>query len=197
MGCDFYEERIMEYLDGALDARGKRDLEQHLSKCVHCSEFLEAMQRQYAMLSDLPLLSPGQDFTQKVMTKIYNEKAERNIPIVMAIPALLLAILAVTILLAPYNPADIIPAFTGAVGWFVMVVKSVSGILNTALWMAGFTVKVIMDLQSALTFPARILAEIWRQYPMSAVLVIGVFIVEFSLWVRLLAPTEATGSKNT
>ncbi|AYO31678.1 hypothetical protein D2962_14695 [Biomaibacter acetigenes] len=197
MGCDFYEERIMEYLDGALDARGKRDLEQHLSKCVHCSEFLEAMQRQYVMLSDLPLLSPGQNFTQKVMTKIYNEKAERNIPIVMAIPALLLAILAVTILLAPYNPADIIPAFIGAVGWFVMVVKSVSGILNTALWMAGFTVKVIMDLQSALTFPARILAEIWRQYPMSAVLVIGVFIVGFSLWVRLLAPTEATGSKNT
>lgn len=188
MGCDFYEERIMEYLDGALDARRKRDLEQHLSKCVHCSEFLEAMQRQYAMLSDLPLLSPGQDFTQKVMTKIYNEKAERNIPIVIAIPALLLAILAVTILLAPYNPADIIPAFIGAVGWFVMVVKSVSGLLNTALWMAGFTVKVIMDLQSALTFPARILAEIWRQYPMSAVLVIGVFIVGFSLWVRLLAP---------
>lgn len=188
MGCDFYEERIMEYLDGALDARGKRDLEQHLSKCVHCSEFLEAMQRQYAILSDLPLLSPGQNFTQKVMTKIYNEKAERNIPIVMAIPALLLAILAVTILLAPYNPADIIPAFIGAVGWFVMVVKSVSGLLNTALWMAGFTVKVIMDLQSALTFPARILAEIWRQYPMSAVLVIGVFIVGFSLWVRLLAP---------
>lgn len=188
MGCDFYEERIMEYLDGALDARGKRDLEQHLSKCVHCSEFLEAMQRQYAMLSDLPLLSPGQNFTQKVMTKIYNEKAERNIPIVMAIPALLLAILAVTILLAPYNPADIIPAFIGAVGWFAMVVKSVSGILNTALWMAGFTVKVIMDLQSALTFPARILAEIWRQYWVSAVLVIGVFIVGFSLWVRLLAP---------
>ncbi|HHW03625.1 MAG TPA: hypothetical protein GXX35_12615 [Thermoanaerobacterales bacterium] len=191
MGCDLYEEKIMEYLDGALDGREWAKLEKHLLTCARCSKFLDDMQNQYAMLSDLPLLSPGQDFTQKVMKKIFREKIEGKNMLMIAIPASLMVILVASFLFATCDPAFIIPVLGGTVDWLVLIAKSVVGILNSALWTAGFTLKVITDLQPVLAFPAMVLTEIWMKYPTGAFLAMMMLAMEFSLWVRLLAPRKS------
>lgn len=192
VGCDFYEEMIMEYLDGELDARQKTDTEQHLTKCAHCSEFLSAMQKEYQMLSELPLLSPEQDFTQKVMASIRGKKAAVNIPKVQIILAVILAAAALVLyILELGNPADFIPAITYAAGWFVMIAKSVNSIFNTTLWMMNLTVKVFLDLQSALAFLEKICVKVLKEYPLGTVLVMTAFIVEAFLWGRLLSPRKS------
>jgi len=189
--CDLYEERIMEYLDGELDARQEKDLKQHLSKCASCSEFFSAMQMEYKMLSELPLLSPEQDFTQKVVANVLGKKAA-VIPQAQAILAVFLAAVALALYIPGFwDPADLVPVITNAAGWFATIAKGVGSIFNTALWVMDLTAKVFLDLQSALYFLEKICVEVLKEYPLSTALVMVSFIVEAFLWGRLLSPRKS------
>lgn len=189
MKCDFYEERIMEYLDGELNPQAKLDLEEHLKNCAHCTKFLLDIQKQYLMLSEMPLLSPTQGFTRKVMAEIRREKIAGRIPWIAFIPAVIL-VAEIIYMLEPRRLENLIPAFTGAVSWLVMVVKSVDGMLGILLWMANFAAGLFVDLQSILVFPAEIMADIIEKNPWRAVTTLAVFIAEILFWVRLLAPRK-------
>jgi predicted anti-sigma-YlaC factor YlaD len=182
----------MEYLDGELNAVKKTETEQHLKKCAHCSEFLSAMQQQYEMLSALLLLSPGQDFTQKVMSNIGSKKADdgtTDITKMQIMPAIIL-VAAVLALCIPKSGhlAGVVPAAINFAAWFAVMIKGLSGIFNAVLWMMDFAVKMLLDLQPSMYFLETIPGVLLNKYPAGAALIAAAFLLECFLWGKLLSP---------
>lgn len=187
MKCDFYEEKIMEYLDGELDLRKKEDILRHISGCSRCSDFLAAMRLEYTLLSELPLLSPTPDFTQKVMSSIRNKKAVDYTPKESILPSAVLAFSALALyILEFWNPEQLIFTMTGAVRWFVVIARCLGNIFDTTFWMMDFTAKLFTHSQTVLVFLERVLSDILGEYPLGVALIAALSLAEVFLWGRLL-----------
>jgi anti-sigma factor RsiW len=62
MDCQDAKEKLLESLEGALSADGKRQLERHLIACPNCAEFGELLNKIDVQLKEAitaPRLSPG------------------------------------------------------------------------------------------------------------------------------------------
>ncbi len=59
MDCKALNERMLDYFDGALDERTRREVEAHLESCLACREEVESLRETWARLAQLPADAPG------------------------------------------------------------------------------------------------------------------------------------------
>lgn len=161
MSCDLYKAVIMEYLDGKLTGAKEEKLELHLQQCASCREFLSAQEKQHAMLRNIPLFTPGIDFTHRVMKEIHHKKDALYLkrllfflllPLVSGITALYLwwpqIILVISfITIYAVNGIKVLIAVTNdwlqtAFCWLGIIEKIVSGFW----WAQGTIFKIILEI---------------------------------------------------
>ena len=63
-------ERLQALLDGALPARERARVEEHVAACVRCAEELESWKGLFEDLSALPLLGPTHGFRERVLATV-------------------------------------------------------------------------------------------------------------------------------
>ncbi len=63
-------ERIQALLDGELTVDERAGLEEHLHSCSRCAGELDGWRALFRGIGDLPVLVPGRDFSDRVMSGI-------------------------------------------------------------------------------------------------------------------------------
>ena len=101
-------ELMHEYLDEDISPENEQCLRDHLNECVKCNHYFNDLKKTVAFIQHTSHLTPSDDFTAKVMTRLPKEKKVirlgrwfRNHPFVTA--ASLFLVLTVGSLLASWN----------------------------------------------------------------------------------------------
>lgn len=190
MACD-YEYMIMEYLDGELCREREEELKEHLNTCQSCKDFMSTMQIQYEMLSSAPLLSPGVDFTQKVMSQVHMEKSKN---LKMTSIAYLISS-ATTILLIYFAWSElqkaIIPSLFTLIKGMIEGIFYLHSIIETILSFFAFGFKVLVKFKDITIITSKIMAELVQYYSWEITGGIVAFIISLVLLIRLLNSEKA------
>jgi anti-sigma factor RsiW len=56
--CAEFVESVTEWMEGALDDDARLQLEEHLSVCPHCTEYVEQLRLSSAVLREVPRETP-------------------------------------------------------------------------------------------------------------------------------------------
>ena len=109
MQCQQATEWMSLRLDNLLDKGEQHALDAHLATCLDCRQTWAAMQRVSAMLTDAPMAFPAPDFTARVMNKIVERRARKQLVAgytVLTLGLLLLLALPLSYLLGPLSWAS-------------------------------------------------------------------------------------------
>jgi len=72
--CRKIKKLLQLYIDNALTLGEKQMVEEHLKECSTCRAELKSLSSIVKMIGSLPEISPPPDFTEKVMSKIFQVK---------------------------------------------------------------------------------------------------------------------------
>ncbi|GAG11496.1 unnamed protein product, partial [marine sediment metagenome] len=104
--CENIQEQIPELITGALPAEKTDELQQHISQCPACSEYLEALQADDKLLSEFaevmqPKITRLENNVIDVLDGVASKKTDNSVSIVSTIikgPFIKLAVAAVVII---------------------------------------------------------------------------------------------------
>lgn len=71
--CSFYNDKILDYLDGKLEEGAEKQLQKHLDACPHCRRELVQWEKMLNLL-ELPEENPGPGFTCSVLDAIHSQE---------------------------------------------------------------------------------------------------------------------------
>jgi len=74
MNCHKIKELINDYIDQTIPAENSKKIEEHLKSCHSCKEEYLSLKEVVTALNDLPQVSPPQDFTQNIMSRIFKDQ---------------------------------------------------------------------------------------------------------------------------
>ena len=78
--CRTFEENLPAYLEGAIPADERQEIEKHLESCGHCRAALQDLKKTGEILAGLEEKEPPPWFSQQVMTRVREEaRAERGL----------------------------------------------------------------------------------------------------------------------
>lgn len=110
MNCSTVEKNSIAYLDGRLDARHRREVEEHLAGCDACRARARELREMWGILDEAPALRPSPGFDAAVRMRIAQEPNRSGLWSWLAMPSPRLAIgvtavLAFSIWLSSLRPA--------------------------------------------------------------------------------------------
>lgn len=139
MQCQEVTELMSLELDDLLEDADRHRLYNHLAECPECQRTWAAMQRLSRLLTVAPMATPSPDFADRVMQRIAQRQARRQLVagyLVLAAGLLLLLALPLAswlrVLIASYQPGAI-PGVWGNVVAFLVYVGDVLGSLVNAI----------------------------------------------------------------
>lgn len=74
MNCHQIQEQLSQYLDNRLDDEKRSEIEEHLAACPRCLPEAKLLSDGIKGVAGLPEIAPPAGFSQRVMTRIRNEK---------------------------------------------------------------------------------------------------------------------------
>ena len=102
--CQRFKESLFLFFDDELDILRKKELQQHLSECPHCTLFLDRMRRMRSHLRELPSIKISDNFHILVRERIRRDLARQNrrrqssvITVRRLVPAFGIAVLVIAI----------------------------------------------------------------------------------------------------
>lgn len=72
MNCNHFLESFSDYEDGLLAESAREACEDHLAACPSCSRYVQVVQKGRSMLSMLPPVEVGEDFTPRLQHRLYH-----------------------------------------------------------------------------------------------------------------------------
>jgi anti-sigma factor RsiW len=78
MSCEKMESRILEYVDGRLNASEWPDVEKHLAACAPCRLRVEEFRAVSGLLDELPVIEPSPAFDTRVRALVAAEPVKTN-----------------------------------------------------------------------------------------------------------------------
>ncbi|HOJ92039.1 MAG TPA: zf-HC2 domain-containing protein [Dictyoglomaceae bacterium] len=78
MKCKEAKRLMSSYIDGEISSLKKRELEEHLEKCISCKKELLIMEDLLKNLHRLPEISPSENFSEVVWAKYLLEEEKRT-----------------------------------------------------------------------------------------------------------------------
>jgi len=84
MNCNLCEERLSEYMDGALDQRERESMELHFASCTACSELLSVMHEVLAVGKAFPVFEPPAWLPTRIVANTPRVERERWLDTVTA-----------------------------------------------------------------------------------------------------------------
>lgn len=72
MNCNHFLERFSDYEDGLLPESARMECEDHLGACPSCSRYVDVIRKGRSMLSMLPPVEVGEDFTPRLQHRLYH-----------------------------------------------------------------------------------------------------------------------------
>ena len=76
MDCREAQGLLLEFLEDALSARQKQELEEHCASCVNCRKERELLVQSWQMLDSYQAPRVPENFTESLMRRIHSEQAE-------------------------------------------------------------------------------------------------------------------------
>jgi hypothetical protein len=104
MDCDEIQERLSEYIDGALDEKTARTIEKHISTCEDCKETYASLSAVVKELNALEPMTAPTDFLEKIHERMEARPKDNRlfkklfVPFKVKVPLQLAAAAAVSIL---------------------------------------------------------------------------------------------------
>lgn len=77
MNCRTVQALVHQYLDGDLDKREELKMREHLSICSDCNQHFLELEKAIALVRSLHHLRTSDDFTEKVLSRLPQEKKRR------------------------------------------------------------------------------------------------------------------------
>ena len=152
MGCDGFEQRIVEYLDGEITSEEENTLKDHLQICDNCREFYKDIKIYFELFISLPLLSPERDFTNKVMNQIQSQRRLRD----LLAAAFFLAIFSISSLVQfPKNLASLMNGTEEMVDFMGKLFWSFGSLLNTTIALVNLIGKIFYKSEKILILLAQ------------------------------------------
>jgi anti-sigma factor RsiW len=99
MNRNTIEKSLIAYVDGRLDPRHRREMEEHLAGCGACRERVRQFREVWGILDEVPMLQPSPGFDAAVRIRIAQEPRRSGAWAWLVVPSPRLAI-GVTALLA-------------------------------------------------------------------------------------------------
>lgn len=76
MTCELVQEKLSEYIDGALDPEASGIIQDHLASCPRCQAEFRAMAGAKQIVAELPEIDPPPGFAQRVMGRVRDEPSQ-------------------------------------------------------------------------------------------------------------------------
>src|SRR6266849_6642957 len=92
MNCNTVEKSSIAYLDGRLDSRHRREVEEHLAVCGACRARAGQFREMWVILDEAPQLRPSAGFDAAVRMRIAQEPSRSGLWSWLAVPSPRLAI---------------------------------------------------------------------------------------------------------
>src|SRR5262245_45954937 len=73
MNCKAVEKESIAFVDGSIDSRRRREVEEHLAACGSCRERAEQLREIWGILDEAPVLPPSPGFDSAVRVRISQE----------------------------------------------------------------------------------------------------------------------------
>ncbi len=89
MDCRKVKERLLEYLEGGLPLRERREIREHLRVCKECNREIESLKRLFSILDREDIPEPEEEFWRRLPERVYIQlnRSQRLHRIIIAIAA--------------------------------------------------------------------------------------------------------------
>ena len=114
MSCETYRDRIDELVDGVLDAAARRELDAHLASCAECRALAGDLLAVRRAAGRLPVMTPPDRSWQQIAARVSmpmpapvtTPSWRQKFAVPLAIAAVLLAAVAITVVMRRVRPAE-------------------------------------------------------------------------------------------
>ncbi|MBM3237948.1 hypothetical protein FJZ31_16790 [Candidatus Poribacteria bacterium] len=77
MNCQKAEKKFSAYVENELDAKTRRQLEQHLEECASCAYELQAFQKTLPLVKSMPAIAPSSNFAWELRLRLAIEDSHK------------------------------------------------------------------------------------------------------------------------